>query len=168
MRLKKKTIPLRVLELEPEELTVLLKIAVRLLYSDGIAEIEEWNLLTLIPALLDVVKEDTPDEMKEKWEKKIELVRGAIEEEQAAITQDDIDVLHAIKEPEKRNACLLMLFMIASCDRAVNKKELDVIVSEVARPWKYSVDSLISLIKGAEDEIKRAGELVKLLESYNE
>jgi hypothetical protein len=167
MRLNEKTILLRVLEFEPEELTVLLKMAVSLLYSDGIAETEEWNLLTLVPALCEVAKEDTPEDLREKWEKKIAMVKGTIEEGQAVISQDEMDTLRAIKEPEKRDACLLMLFMIASCDRSVNKKELDMIISEIARPWNYSIDRLMSLIKGAGEEIKRPGELVMILESYN-
>ncbi|MBN1696792.1 MAG: hypothetical protein JW881_04705 [Spirochaetales bacterium] len=163
--MKNKPILLRVLELESEELTVLFKMAVRLLYSDGIAGIEEWNLLTLIPALLDVVKEDTPDGIKEIWMKKIELVQAAIEE-QSDMTQDEKDVLLSIENPAKRDICLLMLFMIASCDRSVDKAELDIIVKDVARPWKYSVDSLVSLVNGAADEIKRPSEIVTLLDSY--
>jgi uncharacterized tellurite resistance protein B-like protein len=162
---KENSVFLKILDLEPEELKTILSIAVNLLYADGFADIEEWNILSLIPALLDVVKEDTPGELKQKWEEKLSVAGKALEEEGKVVLQD-IDIKQKIKAPEKRGACLLLLFTLATIDRKVHKKELEYIIEQVAGPWKISKTELASLVKSAENEIPDAQTLIRLIENY--
>ena len=121
------TVFLKILDLTPDELKTSLQVAVNVLYADGMAHIEEWNILTLIPALLDVIKEDTPEELKQKWEEKLNIASKALEQE-GEKPLSSINIKKKIKGPEARKACLLLLFMIATSDRKVHKKELSFIL----------------------------------------
>jgi uncharacterized tellurite resistance protein B-like protein len=163
---KDKSVFLNILDLDPEELKTILTIAVNLLYADGLAEIEEWNILSLIPALLDVVKEDTSGDLKQKWDKKLAIASKALEEEWDKTTFRALNIKKKIKSPGKRKSCLLLLFILATSDRKIHQKELDFIIDEIARPWEISKQELVSLVKSAESEIHDAQTLITLIEKH--
>ena len=164
---KENSVFLKILDLDPEELKTILTIALHLLYADGLAEIEEWNILSLIPALLDVVKEDTPGELKQKWEEKLNIASKALEEEWDKTAFHNLNIKKKMKTPEKRTSCLLLLFTLATSDRKIHQKELEFIIEEIARPWKIPRDELVLLVKSAEKEIHDAQTLIRLIENYS-
>ena len=160
------TFYLKILDLDPEELKTILAIAVNLLYADGFAEIEEWNIITLIPALLDVIKAGTPKELKKKWEKKLTIASKALENEGGEIDLSHTTIKKKIKTPGARKSCLILLFIIASCDRKIHKKELKFIIEKIAGPWKFSKDDLIMVVKSAGNDIRDAQTLIRLIQEY--
>ena len=64
--MNKQTILLKALELSPQEIELLIKVAIKLISVDSESRIEEWSIVNLIPALLAVVKQDSPPDLKEK------------------------------------------------------------------------------------------------------
>lgn len=164
---KENSVFLKILDLDPDELKTILTIAVNLLYADGLAEIEEWNILSLIPALLDVVKADTKTELKQTWEEKLTIASEALGEERGKADIHDLNIKKKIKSQEKRASCLLLLFSIATIDRNIHQKELEFIIENIARPWKFSKDDLVTLVKGAEKEIHDVKTLIRLIEDYS-
>ncbi|MBN2441490.1 MAG: hypothetical protein JXJ04_09085 [Spirochaetales bacterium] len=161
-----KSIILKILELTPKELKSILTVAIHLLYIDGIAEIEEWNILSLIPALLDVIKEDTPKHLKQEWKQKLKIASKAIEAGEGKKNINHINSIKEIKNPEARKSCLLLLFALASSDRNLHKKELKLIIEDVARPWDFSKEDLIALITEVKKEIHDPETLITMIRNY--
>ena len=107
------TIFTRVLALSPAELKSLLKSGIRLLYADGASEIEEWNLIQLIPALIDVVKGDTPAGSRTEWEEKLQAASEAIASEKGAFLAGEPSITGTITSRGKQETALLFLLLIA-------------------------------------------------------
>ncbi|MBN2444488.1 MAG: TerB family tellurite resistance protein [Spirochaetales bacterium] len=121
-----------------------------IMHADNRTSIEEESIIKLFPALLQVAKENTPDELKAEWRKKLIAASFAIK------TQHDEnpieEICSHISDYSKRSVCLVILFLIAGSDKHIDPKEITFIVEKVAKLWNYSVEELICLLQ---DESER-------------
>ena len=163
--MSEQTILLKVLQFTTAELECLLKTAIKLLYIDGIADITEWSIISLVPALLEIEQENASPELKEQWQTKVAAVSKVIEEQDPDQAIGELQVHAAVTEPEKRETFLIILFMVAFADNKLNRIELNFIYNNIARPWGLNVDNLVELITRHRESVAGADEIIQLLQS---
>lgn len=159
-----KTILLKALEFTIEELECLLKTAIKLLYIDGEDNPAEWNYITLLPALMEIEQQNAPEELKAEWRKKLETAGNIIRNQDPNQAIDEINIKGTVREREKQETFLLMLFLIAFADNKLNKIELDFIINNIAQPWGFYREDLTAVISNNREIIMEADEIIRLIE----
>lgn len=160
------TILLKAIKLNAEELELLIKIAIKLIYVDKKARIEEWSVVSLIPALIAVVKDSSSADIKKEWEQKLEVAGKSLQQKVEQINIKKTDIKSIIKEKAKREAFLLILFMVLAADRKIDKREIEYVIDRIAKPWNYAIGDLIELIKNHKEEITSASNVINVLMDY--
>ena len=145
--MKKQPLLLRALTFSHRELEALLQCTVNIMHADKRIRLEEESIINLFPSLLKIAQKDASESLKSEWRKKLISASYAIKTGPAESEYEIQDILAKITDYSKRSTCLIILFLIAGSDKHIDKREIDFIVKDIAKPWKYSVTELIDLLK---------------------
>jgi len=160
------TILLRVLDFNAEEIKTFIKTAIRLFHDENQINLEEWSIVSLVPALLAITHEKAPQKLKGQWREKLQLASIALKNESENLILDNLNITSVIQDKNKRDTFILALFLVVSADRKIESREIDFIINNISKPWGYTVQEIIALIRSEQKELDQSQDIIKVIEHF--
>ncbi|MBN2738278.1 MAG: hypothetical protein JXR70_14940 [Spirochaetales bacterium] len=149
-----------------DELSLVIHLAVKLIYSDGMADIQEWNVLHLLPALMEMLKSMESSEKAAEWQNKIDQLDTILEAKNHNITIEETELKTYFGNKNKQEAVIYFLLYIALADNVLHKKEIDFFKNHILKPFGWTHDNMTEFIKKESHQLPHSENLLKKVHLY--